>query len=66
MTPEEPDVVVVAQTNLAYWEKVNKRIISVHCPEIQNDSEDMIRYNNSVLWIEAHEGEDTEPIEVEE
>ncbi len=66
MIEYEPDAVVVAQTNLTYWEKVNKMIIAVHHPEIQNDSEDMIRYNQSILYISAHEDEDIEPIGVEE
>ena len=62
---EEPDADEIAQTNLTFWEEVNKIIVGVHCPEVQNISEDMIKYNQGALWISAHEGEETEPIDTE-
>ena len=62
---EEPDADEIAQTNLTFWEEVNIIVVGVHCPEIQNISENMIKYNQGALWISAHEGEETEPIEIE-
>ena len=62
---EEPDADEIAQTNLHYWKEVHKELLSCHHPETIEKIVNMIDYNRSSIWISAHEGEETEPIDTE-
>ncbi len=63
---EAPDPVVLAEIILLHLEEMSIELRKCHHLEALEKNENKIEYIRSWLWISAHEGMETKPIEVEE